>query len=102
MKYVVIFKAQILNFDASYDQTAQALREKALKHFNCRHFEALSENGQEIALSYWDSLADIRAWHQDAEHQAAQLLGKEKWYKNFSVDICEITKQYASCSATAH
>ena len=77
MKYVVIFKAQILNLDASYDQTAQALREKALKHFNCRHFEALSENGQEIALSYWDSLADIRAWHQDAEHQVRKRILKE-------------------------
>ncbi len=60
---------------------AQALREKALKHFNQPHFEALKRKWAGNCVVLLDSLADIRAWHQDAEHQATQLLGKEKWYK---------------------
>mgnify|MGYP000219786636 CR=1 FL=1 len=59
MKCVVIFKAKIKHFDEHYAQTAQKMREKALKEFNCQHFEALCEEGQEIALSYWNSLSDI-------------------------------------------
>ena len=101
MKYVVIFKAQIKTLDQEYIQTAQCLREKALTQFNCQKFEALSENEHEIALSYWKTLEDIHAWHKDAEHQVAQRLGKEKWYKNFSVEICEICKSYASSQANA-
>ena len=102
MKYVVIFKAQVRHLDADYFQMAQALREKALRSFNCLQFEALSENNHEIALSYWENLADIHAWHLDAEHQVAQNLGKNTWYKNFSVEICEIKKQYASPPTTSH
>ncbi len=94
MKYVVIFKAKVKQLDPEYFQTAQFLREKALNQFNCKQFESIAENGFEIALSYWDSLDDIQAWHRDAEHQAAQRIGKEKWYENFNVEICEVLKYY--------
>ena len=94
MKYVVIFKAQIKQLDQHYFDTAHQLREKALTEYNCQKFEALSENGAEIALSYWNSLEDIQAWHKDAEHQAAQRIGKQQWYKKFSVEICQIQKSY--------
>ncbi|MFW2094891.1 MULTISPECIES: antibiotic biosynthesis monooxygenase [unclassified Acinetobacter] len=94
MKYVVIFKAQINTLDQRYFQTAQLLREKALSQFNCQKFESLCENDFEVALSYWNTLEDIHAWHKDAEHQAAQRIGKQQWYKKFSVEICEITRSY--------
>ena len=96
MKYVVIFKAQIKQLDQHYFDTAHQLREKALTEYNCQKFEALSENGAEIALSYWNSLEDIRAWQQDAEHLVAQKTGKDKWYQSFSVEICEIKRTYTA------
>ncbi|WP_353144175.1 antibiotic biosynthesis monooxygenase family protein [Acinetobacter pragensis] len=96
MKYVVIFKAKIKQFDEHYAQTAQLMREKALTEFHCQHFEALCENNQEIALSYWNQLEDIQAWHADAEHIAAQQLGKTQWYAHFSVEVCEIQRCYSS------
>ena len=99
MKYVVIFKAKIKHFDEHYAQTAQKMREKALKEFDCQHFEALCEEGQEIALSYWNSLSDIQAWHADAEHIAAQQLGKAQWYAHFSVEVCEVQRRYSSPSS---
>jgi len=94
--YVVIFKAQIKALDSTYAEVAQKLRDKALAQYNCIKFKACSENSFEIALSYWHSLEDIQYWQQDAEHQVAQRLGKEKWYQNFSVEICQVTRQYAS------
>ena len=95
MKYVVIFKAKIKSLDQKYFDTANQLREKALTEFNCQKFEAVSENDFEIALSYWNSLEDIQAWHKDAEHQVAQRLGKLRWYESFSVEICEVLKSYS-------
>lgn len=95
MKYVVIFKAKIKSLDQKYFDTANQLREKALTEFNCQKFEAVSENDFEIALSYWNSLEDIQAWHKDAEHQIAQRLGKQSWYESFSVEICEVLKSYS-------
>lgn len=94
MQYVVIFKARIRTLDELYFSTAQQLRDKALTHFNCQHFEALTEVEHEIALSYWSTLEDIRAWQQDAQHLVAQQLGKNQWYASFSVEICEVLRRY--------
>lgn len=94
MQYVVIFKARIRTLDEPYFSTAQQLRDKALTHFNCQHFEALTEGEHEIALSYWNTLEDIRAWQQDAQHLVAQQLGKNQWYASFSVEICEVLRRY--------
>ena len=96
MRYVVIFKAQIKNLDERYFQMAQQLRQRALTKFNCQHFEALSEAQSEIALSYWNNLQDIQAWHADSEHQVAQALGKQQWYSNFEVEICEVLRRYSA------
>ena len=95
MNYVVIFKAQIKLLDEAYFATAQLLREKALTQFHCQKFEAISEQDFEIALSYWNNLSDIQAWHQDAEHQVAQQFGKAQWYTSFSVEICKVERRYA-------
>lgn len=94
--YIVFFKATIKQLDAIYSEMAQMLRDKALGKYNCLKFETCSENGFEIALSYWNSLEDIKRWQQDAEHQVAQRLGKEKWYQDFSVEICKIERSYSS------
>lgn len=94
MKYVVIFKAKIKTLDTEYYSLAQQLRQKAIAEYRCLKFESLCENGFEIALSYWNSLDDIQAWHLDAEHTVAQKLGKEKWYSHFSVEISEILRSY--------
>ena len=88
--YVVIFRATLAETDAAYSETAQRLRQKAFDQYGCVDFVSMSENGQEIALSYWRNLDDIRRWRQDSEHVQAQQLGKLKWYADFSVEIATL------------
>lgn len=95
-QYVVIFKAITQALDEKHLKTAQYLREKALSEYHCQKFESVTDAHFEIALSYWQSLDDIDAWHLDAEHQVAQQHGKLHWYQHFSVEICEIQKSYHS------
>ena len=91
--FVVIFKAEVAQLDAKYSQMAQQLRQKALEQYGCLKFESFQENTQEIALSYWADLESIRRWRQDSEHQIAQKFGRERWYKTYSVEICEVLRQ---------
>ena len=92
--YIVIFRACIHQLDADYSQTAQRMREKAFAEYGCVDFVAVSEGDQEIALSYWNSLEDIRRWQQDAEHRQAQQKGRERWYREYSVEIAPIERGY--------
>ena len=66
------------------------MRELALNEYGCQEFTAVTEGLEEIAISYWDSLEDIKKWKQNSEHLIAQKLGTEKWYDNYSVEIVEI------------
>ncbi len=88
--YVVIFRATVKAFDAEYVETAQRLRDLALSDYGCLEFTACTENDQEIAISYWSSLDEIKAWHQNPEHRRAQALGKAKWYASYRVEVTKM------------
>ena len=93
--FVVIFRAQVRQFDADYSAMAAQMRELALTQFGCLDFTAVTEGEQEIALSYWPDEASIRAWKRHADHLMAQKLGRERWYAAYSVEIGEITRSYS-------
>jgi heme-degrading monooxygenase HmoA len=90
--YAVIFKATIAEFDDEYVQMAGQLRELAISKYGCQDFTAVTEGNEEIAISYWETLEQIRDWKNDPQHRFAQKLGREKWYKSFSVEVCEIVR----------
>ncbi|MDP2163528.1 MAG: antibiotic biosynthesis monooxygenase [Hydrogenophaga sp.] len=93
--FVVIFRAQARALDADYRAMAAHMRELALTQFGCLDFTAVTEGGQEIAVSYWPNEASIRAWQQHTDHLAAQRLGRERWYASYTVDIAEVTRHYS-------
>ena len=93
--FIVIFRAQVRQFDADYSALAAQMRELALTQFGCLEFTAVTEGEQEIALSYWPDQASIRAWKQQADHLMAQKLGRERWYAAYSVEIAQITRRYS-------
>lgn len=92
--FVVIFRATARALDTEYAATAARLRELALRDFGCLEFVAVTEGNQEVALSYWPDEAHIRAWKQQADHQMAQRLGRERWYSGYTVEIAEIRRRY--------
>jgi len=92
-RYAVIFQAELAEVDDEYATTAKQLRDLALRQYGCRKFTAVTEDKQEIAISYWDSLEQIQAWKQDPLHQAAQQIGREQWYKSYKVQCVEIVRE---------
>jgi heme-degrading monooxygenase HmoA len=94
--FVVIFRAKTTALDSRYSEFANQLRDKALNDYHCIEFVSAHENGDEIALSYWNNEDDIIRWKKDAEHLAAQQLGKQAWYENYRVEVCEIQRSYSS------
>jgi len=93
-RHVVIFRARAHQLDAEYAALAAQLRELALTQFGCLEFVAVTEGGDEIALSYWRDEADIRRWKAQADHLGAQRLGRERWYASYQVQIATITREY--------
>lgn len=94
--YVVIFRAEVNRFDDEYSAMAERMRELAINEYGCLEFTACTEGNNEIALSYWESTSEITAWRQNSEHLIAQELGKNRWYKSYSVQVVELIREYTS------
>ena len=47
-----------------------------------------------ITVSYWETLDAIQNWQSNSKHLLAQKLGKEQWYKWYSVRICKVEREY--------
>ncbi|MCP5005720.1 MAG: antibiotic biosynthesis monooxygenase [Planctomycetes bacterium] len=93
--YAVIFRAEINDLDKSYSEMAAKMRDLAINKYGCIEFTSATEGMQEIAISYWLHLEQIKQWKQDAEHLVAQELGRLKWYKSYRVQVVEILREYS-------
>lgn len=47
-----------------------------------------------ITVSYWKDLNSIQQWKENSEHLKAQVLGRNEWYKNYTVRIAKVEKEY--------
>jgi heme-degrading monooxygenase HmoA len=92
--FVVISRAKSTKLDDEYNKVAQRLQGLALTEFGCLEFHAVKEATNEIALSYWPDQEKIRLWKNHSDHLIAQELGRKDWYESYSVQICEIKRQY--------
>ncbi len=97
--FAVIFRATVGKQDQDYLAMVETMRSLAFDKYHCLDFIALTEGDQEVAISYWNSEADIQAWHRDPQHQQAQLLGRGKWYRAYRVQVVEVKRDYSFSGA---
>jgi hypothetical protein len=90
----MICKAEINEFDQQYFDMVEKLRQLAKDEYDCVDIISATEGTNEITISYWNTMDDIKKWKQDEVHQLAQRLGKEKWYTSYKVQIVEILREY--------
>jgi len=89
----VIFKATVAELDDEYSRMAERLKVLAFEKYGCQEFVSVTEGNEEIAISYWETEQQIHDWKKDPVHRLAQSRGREKWYKSFSIETCEIIKK---------
>jgi heme-degrading monooxygenase HmoA len=92
--FVVIFRIVTKDIDDEYNKTANELMNIAFSEFNCIEVKSITEGKEEITLSYWHSLEDIKNWKAHPIHVKAQKMGKERWFESFSIQIAEIGREY--------
>lgn len=91
--YAVIFTNELTVHTEGYEEMADKMCRMALEEPGCLGFESV-RNGLGITISYWDSLESIKKWKANSEHQEAQHLGRDIWYKNFKTRICKVERDY--------
>jgi len=76
-----------------YARTAEAMVELAQKQPGFLGFESVRDRaGAEITVSYWESEAAIAGWKAHADHMAAQIMGREKFYRAYHLRVARVER----------
>ena len=70
------------------------MRELAMQQYGCIEFVSVTEGDEEISISYWRDLDQIKRWKENPEHVQVQKIGKTRWYRSYRVQITEVLREY--------
>jgi heme-degrading monooxygenase HmoA len=94
--YAVIFTSRRTDGDNGYDAMATAMLDLATKQPGCLGAEHAREpGGIGITVAYFSDEAAISAWKQNAQHLAAQRLGKDRWYSHYEIRVAKVERSYS-------
>ena len=91
--YAVIFTSKKIDEDKGYSDMSDRMIELVSKQDGFLGFESAREE-LGITVSYWKDEKSIRSWKANLEHQKAQKLGKELWYKHYKIRIAKVELDY--------
>ena len=57
------------------------------------HKGFFADDGERVTIVEFEHEEGMRAWRTHPEHVAAQKLGREKYYSDYSIQICEVRRQ---------
>ena len=94
--FAVIFTTQrSLSGDDIYDITADRMVLLARRQPGFLGVESVrGDDGIGITVSYWVDRAAIANWRQQAEHLAAQALGRQEFYDWYRVRVAEVVAEH--------
>ncbi len=50
-------------------------------------------DGERLALVEFESHEALKAWREHPEHREAQRLGRERYYAEYQLQICELVRE---------
>lgn len=92
--YAVVFSSLQTDDIVGYSGMAERMEELAKLQPGYLGFES-ARDGIGIAVSYWRDIESIKRWKENAEHMAAQEIGRERWYAQYRIRICRVESEYS-------
>ena len=90
--FLVVFRnRKRAGFDAvAYAAESQKMRVLASKQPGFIAFKSYTaEDGEDIAVSEWESEAAAHAWGRQADHALAQARGRAEYYDSYTLFLCD-------------
>jgi heme-degrading monooxygenase HmoA len=57
------------------------------------HKGFFAEDGERVTIVEFESLEAQRAWRMHPDHREAQRLGRETYYEEYGIQICEVVRE---------
>jgi len=97
--YAVIFASLRDDRDEqAYRQTAARMLELAAGQPGFLGVDSARSDGMGITVSYWQDQEAIKAWKHQVEHTEARRMGREKWYREYTLRVARVERTYGFLS----
>ncbi|NHN54998.1 antibiotic biosynthesis monooxygenase [Calidifontibacter sp. DB0510] len=92
----VIFSSLRTDGDHGYAAAAEQMERLAAQQPGYLGIESARDpaTGFGITVSYWRTAQDARAWKGIAEHERVQATGRRVWYRDYTVRIATVEREY--------
>ena len=92
----VIFEVWAADRDAYLDIAAELrpILEKMDGFLSIERFEALTEKGKILSLSFWRDEDAVKAWRNQPEHQMAQKAGRGGIFRDYRLRVASVLRDY--------
>jgi heme-degrading monooxygenase HmoA len=54
-----------------------------------------SADGEDVAVVEFESHETVAAWRAHPEHREAQRLGRERWFTEYRITVCDSVRDYS-------
>jgi len=54
-----------------------------------------SPDGEGVAVVEFESQETAAAWRAHPEHREAQQLGRERWFAEYRITVCDVVRDYS-------
>ena len=92
--YAVIFTSLRNEGDFGYAAMAEKMLALAAQQPGYLGVESAREDIG-ITVSYWSNLESIQRWKSNVDHQLAQKLGRDRWYRSYTTRIAKVERDYS-------
>lgn len=92
---VVLFRSRLNpGVEAEYGPRADEILALARRQPGFVSFHSYaSDDGARLAVSRFDTLEHARAWGRHAEHLIAQQQGRDRFYAEYELQVCELVRE---------
>ena len=99
--YAVIFANQLSIEDSGYSQMSTLMVNLAEQQTGYLGIDSTrNKDGYGITVSYWQDQASLLRWKKQLDHQGAQRLGRERWYKDYHLHVAKVEREYSKATST--
>lgn len=92
--YAVIFTSLRNQGDFGYNDMAEKMLALAAQQPGYLGVESAREE-LGITICYWENLDAIQQWKLNIDHQLAQKLGRDRWYRSYTTRVAKVERDYS-------
>jgi heme-degrading monooxygenase HmoA len=93
---IVVFRAHRIaaGLGKEYAEQLQRMTDLAVKMPGyVSHKAFVAEDGERLTLIEWESPETLRAWATHPEHVLVKQLGRQKFYEDYRLQVCEVVRE---------